>query len=166
MRDAFGGVFTMNLLLVFIFIFVAFSAVSLNYAKAFRVKNNIIDFIEENEILDLRDLDNKIDKLAEVINNSDYQKTCNGELSALSTDDFGNVTEYCYGGVFISIKSKNKIEGTDKTIIKYNVTSVADWNLGALNKLLALGGDDENSKGTIAGGWRINGEAKVIGRIN
>jgi len=43
MRDAFGGVFTMNLLLVFIFIFVAFAAVSLNYAKAFKVKNSIID---------------------------------------------------------------------------------------------------------------------------
>ena len=53
MRDAFGGVFTMNLLLVFIFIFVAFSAVSLNYAKAFKLKNDIIDFIETNEIIDL-----------------------------------------------------------------------------------------------------------------
>ena len=53
MRDAFGGVFTMNMLLVFIFIYVAFSAVSLTYAKAFRVKNHVIDYIEQNEIIDL-----------------------------------------------------------------------------------------------------------------
>lgn len=166
MRDAFGGVFTMNLLLVFIFIFVAFSAVSLNYAKAFKLKNSVIDFIEENEILNLRDIDNKIDKLSEVINNSDYQKSCNGELTEFSTDSFGNLKEYCYGGVYISLESIEEIEGTDKTIIKYNVTTLADWNLGALNKLLALGGRDENDNGTIAGAWRINGEAKVIARVN
>lgn len=166
MRDAFGGVFTMNLLLVFIFIFVAFSAVSLNYAKAFRLKNSVIDFIEENEILSLRDIDNKIDKLSEVINNSDYQKSCNGELSELGTDSFGNINEYCYRGVYISLESIEEIEGTDKTIIKYNVTTLADWNLGALNKLLVLGGSNENANGTISGAWRINGEAKVIARIN
>ena len=53
MRDAFGGVFTMNLLLVFIFIYVAVTAVSLNYAKAFRAKNAVIDFIEQKEVTDL-----------------------------------------------------------------------------------------------------------------
>ena len=53
MRDAFGGVFMIRLFLVFIVIYVAFTAVSLNYAKAFRIKNEIISFIEENEITSL-----------------------------------------------------------------------------------------------------------------
>ena len=52
MRDSFGGAFMFRLMLVFIFIFVAFSAVSFNYAKAFRIKNKVIDFIEQNEITD------------------------------------------------------------------------------------------------------------------
>ena len=68
MRDAFGGVFTMNFMLVFIFIFVAFSAISLNYAKAFRLKNSIIDFVEENEIVNLSDIDAKTDELNSILN--------------------------------------------------------------------------------------------------
>ena len=43
MRDSFGGVFMTNLFLVFIFIYVAFTAVSLNYAKAFKVKNKTLN---------------------------------------------------------------------------------------------------------------------------
>ena len=52
MRDAFGGEFMIRLFLVFIFIYIMFSAVSLNYAKAFRLKNSVIDYLEKNEILE------------------------------------------------------------------------------------------------------------------
>ena len=48
MRDAYGGIFMVRLFLVFIVIYVAFTAVSLNYAKAFRLKNKLIDYVEEN----------------------------------------------------------------------------------------------------------------------
>lgn len=49
MRDAVGGTFMINVLLVFLAVYIAFIAVALNYAKAFRVKNRIIDIIEQNE---------------------------------------------------------------------------------------------------------------------
>ena len=49
MREAFGGAFTIKLMLIFLAIYIAFIAVALNYAKAFRVKNRIIDIIEQNE---------------------------------------------------------------------------------------------------------------------
>lgn len=52
MRDAFGGTFMIKLILIFIAIYIAFMAVALNYAKAFRVKNKIIDIIEQNEGID------------------------------------------------------------------------------------------------------------------
>ena len=39
MREAFGGAFTIKLMLIFLAIYIAFIAVALNYAKAFRVKN-------------------------------------------------------------------------------------------------------------------------------
>ena len=57
MRDAFGGEFMIRLFLVFIFIYIMFSAVSLNYAKAFRLKNSVIDYLEKNEILDIKNID-------------------------------------------------------------------------------------------------------------
>ena len=48
MRDAFGGAFSIQIFLIFILIYVSFIAVSLNYAKAFKVKSAIIDYIEDN----------------------------------------------------------------------------------------------------------------------
>ena len=47
MREGFGGVFMMGLMMVFIVVFVSFLAIALNYAKTFRVKNGIINIIEQ-----------------------------------------------------------------------------------------------------------------------
>ena len=49
MRDAFGGAFMVKLMLVFLVIYVCFIAIALNYAKAFKAKNGIIDYIERYE---------------------------------------------------------------------------------------------------------------------
>ena len=49
MRDAFGGAFFIKFMLIFLAIYIAFIAIALNYAKAFRIKNTIINIIEENE---------------------------------------------------------------------------------------------------------------------
>ena len=173
MRDAFGGVFTINLFLVFIFIFVAFTAVSLNYAKAFRVKNNIIDFVEKNEIISLKekDISSKLPQLDAILTNANYNKTCDtlGDLMNLNLQEGVYKEEdiikgYCYKGVYIELSSKEEILGTTSTIINYNVYTAADWNLGALNKILVLGGEEEDSQETIAGSWVISGKAKVISK--
>lgn len=47
MRDAFGGVFMIKLMLVFLVIFVCFIVIGINFSKAFRAKNGIIDYIEQ-----------------------------------------------------------------------------------------------------------------------
>lgn len=49
MRDAVGGAFMIKLLLVFLAIYTIFIAIAINYAKAFRVKNKVLDIIEQNE---------------------------------------------------------------------------------------------------------------------
>jgi len=49
MRDAFGGAFSIKLMLIFLILYVAFICVAINYAKAFRVKNRIINIIEQHE---------------------------------------------------------------------------------------------------------------------
>ena len=165
MRDAFGGVFTMNFLLVFIFIYVAFTAVSLNYAKAFRVKNAVIDFVEQNEISSLNKtyFDDKLSQLDEIVERMDYNVTC-ANINAVEgeTKEEMRVKSYCHRGIKITIMDSIDIEGTDKRKIKYQVSTGANWNLGALNKILALGGKKENSEEYIIGSWTINGEANVI----
>ena len=67
MRDAFGGTFMIQIFIVFILIYICFTAMSLNYAKAFRVKNAVIDFVETNEISSLKTLS----KLVRILNIDD-----------------------------------------------------------------------------------------------
>lgn len=164
MRDAFGGVFMTNLFLVFIFIYVAFTAVSLNYAKAFRVKNNIIDFIEQNEIANLDEyfgqgiVTKDKSKLDTILKDSSYNKSCTTNNQITTSEGTG----YCYKGIIILKDREEKIEGTDSKIVYYKVKTYADWNLGALNKILVLGGKKEDSEEVVSGTWAINGEAKVV----
>lgn len=163
MRDSFGGVFMIKLFIVFIFIFVAFTAVSLNYAKAFRVKNKVIDFIEENEIINLneKNIGSKLEKLDTILQNANYNKTCtsgNGTIKSVE----GSTIGYCYNGIVILKQSEENIKGTNSSIIKYEVLTYADWNLGMLNKILVLGGKQENSEEYVTGTWKITGEAKVV----
>ena len=53
MRDAFGGAFLIKLFLVFVIIYIGFTALALNYAKAFKVKNKVIDYLESSELMNL-----------------------------------------------------------------------------------------------------------------
>ena len=45
MREAIGGTWLFGLVITFIVFFASFLAVSINYSKAFNVKNNVVDLI-------------------------------------------------------------------------------------------------------------------------
>lgn len=49
MREAIGGTWLLGIVVLFIVLFSAFLALSVNYTKAFKVKNKIVNIIEENE---------------------------------------------------------------------------------------------------------------------
>lgn len=163
MRDSFGGVFMFRLMLVFIFIFVAFTAVSLNYAKSFRVKNKVISFIEENEIIDLngKNIDDNLEKLSQILEKSNYNKECKNGNGVIKSKE-GKNNGYCYNGIVIIKDSEEIVEGTKSKKINYKVITYADWNLGALNKILVLGGKSETSQAYVNGTWEIKGTATVI----
>ena len=105
MRDAFGGIFMIRLMLVFVFIFVAFTAISLNYAKAFRIKNKVIDFVEQEEIMDLDSAFNSangsnLEKLDRILDDAKYNKECqnvesNGKISIFFWD-YRNIVPFCF----------------------------------------------------------------------
>jgi hypothetical protein len=171
MRDAFGGVFTTNFLLVFIFIYIAVTAVSLNYAKAFKVKNAMIDFVEQHEVTDLDDFfgptskEEKRTKIDEILANLSYHKTCkeigyrDDRFDRSDENHFGE-DEYCYKGVVLTEDRIETIAGTDSKVAYYKIKTYASWDLGAFNKLLSLVGKNSNEK--LTGSWAVNGEAKVV----
>lgn len=49
MRESIGAAWIFSLVLVFILMFTGFVAVSINYARAFQLKNVVVNLIEENE---------------------------------------------------------------------------------------------------------------------
>ena len=49
MRDAFGGTFMIKLFIVFIVFYVLFMTIAVSYAKTFRIKNKVIDIVEQNQ---------------------------------------------------------------------------------------------------------------------
>lgn len=49
MREAIGGTWLFGLVITFIVFFASFLAISINYSRAFNVKNNVVDLIEKYE---------------------------------------------------------------------------------------------------------------------
>lgn len=168
MRDAFGGVFMMRLMLVFIVIYVAFTAISFKYAKSFRVKNKVIDTVEQNQILDLNAFFSKgdnsnLNELDAILETANYNVTCNdigySEGNIEDKDTKTNVG-YCYKGIVIK---RNEQKSNGNTTY-YTINTYANWNLGILNTILALGGRDPNSEKSTGGRWKITGEAVVVNK--
>ena len=82
MRDAFGGTFMIEILMVFVVLFVSFTAVMVNVAKTFRIKNQIINIVEqtqyttENNVKAISSINREMDEAAEEFyqtNKSDYE---------------------------------------------------------------------------------------------
>ena len=92
MRDAFGGTFMLKLIVVFVVFYVSFATIAVNYAKIFRLKNRVIDIIEQYQ-LDLsneKSWDTEIvdDFLSENVynvgNNQGVQDDCKGRNGRLT----------------------------------------------------------------------------------
>ena len=182
MRDAFGGSFMLKLFIVFIFIYVFFIAIALNYAKAFKVKNKIIEYIETHEIVDITSMNNvAYTELEDFVNREIYGKL-NYYYNAANTDFCRrNDDAICFSGITIVGSSDEDIAdskfndnrlylGKKKSTViydsdvdvyaKYYTVYVAvPWEIGFLNKILEL----NNQNGEVgSGSWTISGETRLI----
>ena len=89
MREAIGGALLIKLVMFFIVIYVCFLAIAINYSITFRVKNQIINLIEEYEGYELakesidKYIDDvgyyKTDKKLRAVYNNDPNSTCASE---------------------------------------------------------------------------------------
>lgn len=50
MRDAFGSTFMFKLIIVFIVFYVSFMTIAVGYAKVFKIKNEVINFLEQYQV--------------------------------------------------------------------------------------------------------------------
>lgn len=166
MRDAFGGAFMIQVFLVFIFIYIGFTAISLNYAKAFKVKNKVIDYLESNEIIDLDSITaSQMTEMyqyfeEEILGNMNYNMSDHNICGNIgdTKDDAGRTIAICHDSG-IKIRQSGTAENTEG--VYYTVTTYVGWSIPFLNKLLALNGNNEE-RDVVAGTWEIEGQTRLI----
>lgn len=62
MKDAFGGSFMLKIMITFFVIFICFMTVAINYAKTFRIKNNVINMLERSTVSNFKSTVTEIDE--------------------------------------------------------------------------------------------------------
>ena len=91
MRETIGSTWIFYLVIIFVLIFASYLALTLNYSKAFRVKNEILTIIEKNEGF-----------------NDNAYKTINNYLGANNYQEYG----YCPSGW----KGVKRLDGTYESL--------------------------------------------------
>lgn len=139
MREAFGGTFTIQLILVFLAIYIAFIAVALNYAKAFRVKNQIINLIEQNEGIDnteWTDQSGVIGKINTYLGQMSYYV----DLNKISNNNNDNL--HCYEkGYCIEEYSLNSTDEINSVYYKVTTYVKIDLQVFRLNFTIPITGE-------------------------
>lgn len=88
MRETIGGTWLTQLIIAFMFVFVAFLALSINYSKAFRVKNEVLSIIEKHDGI-----------------NNDTIKTINNYLKNNGHIEMGSCPNGSYGIIINGINN-------------------------------------------------------------
>ena len=164
MRDAFGGAFMIKLFLVFIIIYVGFTAIALNYAKAFKAKNIVIAYLEDNEISDLKDVTAEADMAMreyfekELVGNLNYVYPINCSINT-SKENWN--AEKCFEDIGVYIEQVEPTEEyRNKLGTYYRVTTYFGFQLPFFDRILAVSGRDNGEN--VIGRWRIVGETRPI----
>ena len=167
MRDAFGGAFMIQVFLVFILIYICFTAMALNYAKAFKVKNTVIEYLESNEIVSLDSIDASQAALMEeyfekeILGNLNYNLSDAGKNICANRDlkdHTGKTIAYCHeSGILIEESG----EAVNTEGVYYTVSTYVGWATPFLNKLLALNGNNRKEDVPV-GMWKISGQTRLI----
>lgn len=157
MRDAFGGAFMIKLFIVFIIIYVGFTAVALNYAKAFKAKNIVVEYLENNEI---SSIDMTATAETEMLNY--FDKEIVGKLGYVFPNRLKNCntkTTKCYEDIGIKIEQRSS-SSKNKLGVYYRVTTYFGFQLPFFDRLFAI--SDSTGGNDLAGVWTIVGETRPI----
>lgn len=142
MRDAIGGTMSITIIIVFLVLINGYLAFSVNYTKAFRVKNRVISTIEQNEGYtehakeEIRDYLKQVSYVVPV----DY-------TSKVESDGYTCNDGYCIKVNVAGNTSPNETyQGT-----YYSVVTFINIDIPVLNKILPL-----------VNAFQIKGETKTI----
>lgn len=144
MREAIGGTWLMQLVIIFMLIFVAFLALSLNYTKAFKMKNEVLTIIEKYEGLTNGD-EGSVAIINNYLKSNGYHttKACpvgsygvrslDNSVATLVGKNDKNKYYYC-----VTKFKKNEISDKDKKKAYYKVNLFLKFNLPVLGDIFTF----------------------------
>lgn len=150
MKEAMGGVFSLEFIIVFLLILNGYMAFNVNYTKAFRVKNEIRSIIQKNEGL----TDNAMNQIEEYMNKVNYTQAqgfndyCSKK--GMYTCNTANKRYFCMN-VTTSDKYGKNTQGYNIAAY-YSVTTFVDINIPIINKFFDR----------LGGLFAVNGETSLI----
>lgn len=102
MKEAFGGTFMLKLFMVFFIIYVTFIFIALNFAKHYRIKNYVINYLEQNQYkfgqnLENSELSSYLDNVPYTFNNEIAEDKCKQTAGSNEYDTFKGVCIIQYG---------------------------------------------------------------------
>ena len=114
MRESFGTAFVVNMVVIFVAIFIFFFVAGMSYTKAFKIKNRITDIIEENECFNEGSCTSK-SEIETVMKNTGYRiKQGDPNCSSVSrikdmkpTPEILTTTNNTYRYCVYKVKTKN-----------------------------------------------------------
>ena len=153
MKEAIGGVFSLEFIIVFLLILNGYMAFNVNYTKAFRVKNEIRSIIQKNEGL----TDSAMEQIEEYMDKVNYtqsagfNKYCQDHNMYTCTTDSGR--SFCMD-VTTSDKygTRETASGKENIAAYYSITTFVDINIPVINKFFDR----------LGGLFSVNGETSLI----
>lgn len=128
MRDAFGGIINLAMIVVFLVLVCGYLAFNVNYTKAFRVKNYIITSLEQYE--------------GYCSSGSDCSKKIQSYIDKVgySAPDFKLDGYVCnYGYCYKEYKVSNEVDSSvseSKNQVYYNVVTQINIDIPIINKIM------------------------------
>lgn len=147
MRDAIGGVFTIQIILVFMIIINAYLAFSVNYTKAFRIKNNIVAILEQQEGFTTNGTSSAAGQIEKIMTDTGYNVD-KGVIDRCGSKNDGYVAVYNNAGGYC-LKLNMTSDGTGGY---YSVKTYISIDIPILNNIFPIFSDV----------FAIKGETKTI----
>lgn len=129
MRDAFGGIINLSMIVVFLVLVCGYLAFNVNYTKAFRVKNYIITTIEQYE----GNCENVNSPCAQKISNYIRQVGYSAPNFDLG-ENYVCHEGYCYQK--ISVASENGSVNENNNQVYYRVVTQINIDIPIINKIM------------------------------
>ena len=140
MRDAYGGIVNLSMIVVFLLLVCGYLAFNVNYTKAFRVKNYIITAFEQYEGNCDNDSDACVQKISDYIaqigySAPDFDLNSVGYEGCDEPGSCGCQRGYCYKKYTVSGNGDDSISEND-TQVYYRITTQINVDIPIINKIM------------------------------